>query len=154
MDIGNGAQSLRWLVWPKIDEDSKESLATECPRISVNPQGSIGLRGIRVPIEAMNSVALDHDIVEDIDPKTWAVSGISHAQKISVASVEDEALEMSIAEKFRLAFMERDARLAPKRAKNARQHKRRAEKELLMSSTSAKSLALASQAGKFLHNRS
>ncbi|XP_020580535.1 uncharacterized protein LOC110024737 isoform X2 [Phalaenopsis equestris] len=154
MDIGNGAQSLRWLVWPKIDEDSKIILATECPRICVNPQASIGFRGVRVPVEAMQSVTLDHVVVEDIDPKTWAVSGISHAQRTPIASAEDAALEMSIAEKFRLAFIERDAKLAPKRAKNARQHRRRAEKELLMSSTSAKSVALASQAGKFLHNRS
>ncbi|XP_020674611.1 uncharacterized protein LOC110093910 [Dendrobium catenatum] len=156
MDIGNGAQSLRWLVWPKIDEDSKMTLATECSRICVNPQGSIGVRGVRVPAEAMHSVALDHHVVEDIDPKTWAVSGISHARKTPIASAEAEAEapEMSIAEKFRLAFMERDAKLAPKRAKNARQHRRRAEKELLMSSTTAKSLALASQAGKFLNNRS
>ncbi|KAL0912132.1 hypothetical protein M5K25_018083 [Dendrobium thyrsiflorum] len=140
------------ILKPKLDNLDGESW--EELEIMDIGNGSIGVRGVRVPVEAMHSVALDHDVVEDIDPKTWAVSGISHARKIPVASVEAEAPEMSIAEKFRLAFMERDAKLAPKRAKNARQHRRRAEKELLMSSTTAKSLALASQAGKFLNNRS
>ncbi|KAK8969562.1 hypothetical protein KSP40_PGU011434 [Platanthera guangdongensis] len=156
MDIGGIAQSLRWLVWPKIDSDSSISMATECARICVNPQGSTGFRGLRIPVEAVHSVSLDHEVIQDIDPKTWAVSGAAHARKFPNASVvvEDVGPKLSMAEKFRLAFMDRDARLAPKRAKNERQNRRRAEKELLMTSTSAKSLALASQAAKFLFNRS
>ncbi|KAG1338534.1 hypothetical protein COCNU_04G008400 [Cocos nucifera] len=150
MDICSGAQSLRWLVWPKIDEDSKMSLATECPRIIVNPVPSpIGFHGLQVPAEASASVALDYSMVEDIDPKTWAISGAAR-RSIDLPSRD----ELPMAERFRLAFLERDARLAPKRAKNARQHRRRAEREYLMSSTNAKSIALASQASKFLHNRS
>ncbi|XP_073114045.1 uncharacterized protein [Elaeis guineensis] len=153
MDICSGAQSLRWLVWPKIDEDSKMSLATECPRVIVNPVPSpIGFRGLQVPAEASASVALDYSIVEDIDPKTWAISGAAR-RSIDPPS-PDDGPELPMAERFRLAFLERDARLAPKRAKNARQHRRRAEREYLMSSTNAKSIALASQASKFLHNRS
>ncbi|PKA51777.1 hypothetical protein AXF42_Ash008006 [Apostasia shenzhenica] len=176
IDIGHGAQSLRWLVWgtffvmhpaltdnlshfplqPKIDEDSKISLATECPRISINPKAPhVGLRGVQAPVEALAFLPLDHAIVEGIDPKTWAASGAAHFRKVSPdASIREETLEIPIAEKFRLAFLERDLRLAPKRAKNARQHRRRAEREWLMSSNSAKSVALASQAGKFLPNSS
>ncbi|XP_038972598.1 uncharacterized protein LOC103724163 [Phoenix dactylifera] len=151
MDICSGAQSLRWLVWPKIDEDSKMSLATECPRIIINPVPSpIGFRGLQVPAEASASVALDHSIVEDIDPKTWAVSGAAR-RSIDPPSLDDTP-ELPMAERFRLAYLERDARLTPKRAKNARQHRRRAERDYLMSSTNAKSIALASQASKFLHN--
>ncbi|KAK8968865.1 hypothetical protein KSP40_PGU016756 [Platanthera guangdongensis] len=133
---------------PKIDSDSSISMATECARICVNPQGSTGFRGLRIPVEAVHSVSLDHEVIQDIDPKTWAVSGAAHARKFPNASVvvEDVGPKLSMAEKFRLAFMDRDARLAPKRAKNERQNRRRAEKELLMTSTSAKSLALASQA--------
>ncbi|WOL16206.1 hypothetical protein Cni_G24988 [Canna indica] len=153
VDIGSGAQSLRWLVWPKIDEVSKATLDAECPRIVVNPQPSpLGFRGVQVPNEALATVALDQAIVEGIDPKTWAVSGA--ARRTCLPTVHNDEPEVPMAERFRLAFVERDARLAPKRAKNARQHRRRAEREYLMSSSSAKSIILASQASKFLNNRS
>ncbi|XP_073008650.1 uncharacterized protein [Typha latifolia] len=147
--IGNGAQSLRWLVWPKIDENSRIFLATECPRIILNPPlSSISFRGMKVPIEASADVALDHSIVEDIDPNTWATAA---ARRSHLHASSDDAFEIPMAERFRLAFVERDARLAPKRAKNVRQHRRRAEREFLMGSTSAKSIALATQASKFLN---
>ncbi|KAB2044336.1 hypothetical protein ES319_D01G082600v1 [Gossypium barbadense] len=152
MEIGHGAQSLRWLVWPKIDEDSLEMLSAECPRIIVNPKPSLfGFKGTEVPREAFPDVALDDPIVEDIDPKTWSMCrSMPKAMSPSLSS----ANELSIAEKFRLAFVERDTRLAPKRAKNARQHQRRAEREWMMTSTRAKALALASKATKSLHGRS
>ncbi|TXG67596.1 hypothetical protein EZV62_008871 [Acer yangbiense] len=44
-------------------------------------------------------------------------------------------------------------RLAPKRAKNARQHQRRAEREWMMADTSAKAIALASKATKSRNTR-
>ncbi|MBA0823054.1 hypothetical protein Goarm_019812, partial [Gossypium armourianum] len=152
MEIGHGAQSLRWLVWPKIDEDSLEMLSAECPRIIVNPKPSLfGFKGTEVPREAFPDVALDDPIVEDIDPKTWSICrSMPKAMSPSLSG----ANELSIAEKFRLAFVERDTRLAPKRAKNARQHQRRAEREWMMTSTRAKALALASKATKSLHGRS
>lgn len=154
MDIANGAPSLRWLVWPRIDDDSRTSLATECPRIVVNPQPSvIGFRGLGVPAEAYASQTLDHSIVEDLDPKTWAVSGAARRTPLQFIPVSD-VQELPIAERFRLAFLERDTRLAPKRAKNARQNKRRAERDWLMSSSDAKSVVLASQASKILHKHS
>ncbi|XP_039114028.1 uncharacterized protein LOC120249543 [Dioscorea cayenensis subsp. rotundata] len=152
IDIGNGAQSLRWLVWPRIDEDSIMCLSTECPRIIVNPQPSpIGIRRVQVPDEALASVTLDHSIIEDIDPQAWAVS-VAPRRPALVPSDSNSSPELHIAERFRLAFLERDARLARKRAKSARQHKRRAWREWLMSSDDAKSVALASQANKFLQN--
>jgi hypothetical protein len=60
--------------------------------------------------------------------------------------------ELPMAEKFRLAFEERDTRLAPKRAKKARQHQRRAAREWMMRDAGRKALALASQAGRSLHS--
>ncbi|KAL5978615.1 hypothetical protein ACLOJK_029732 [Asimina triloba] len=152
MDIANGAQSLRWLVWPAIDDHSKDILASECPRITVNPKASpFGFRGAHVPKEALPGLALDDPIVKDIDPKTWAFHGVVPRP---AAPPSPDASELPMAERFRLAFAERDARLAPKRAKNARQHQRRAEREWVQMNTDAKSIALASQASKFLHNRS
>lgn len=152
-DIVKGASSLRWLVWPKIDENSKATLATECPRIIVNPKPSlIGFRGVQVPTEALASIALDHSIIEDIDPRTWTVCAAARRAPVQSAST-NESPEIPMAERFRLAYLERDARFASKRAKNARQHRRRAEKERLMSSSDAKALVLASQASKFLHNK-
>lgn len=120
----------------------------ECPRIVVNPKPSpFGYRGTRIPQGALEKVQLDDSVVEDIDAKTWAVSGLTPINMPSVALGSDE---LTIAEKFRLAFEERDNRLAPKRAKNARQHQRRAEKEFLMMSTRAKAIALSSRASKSL----
>ncbi|KAK6934461.1 hypothetical protein RJ641_034616 [Dillenia turbinata] len=148
-EIAYGAVSLRWLVWPKIDNDSRESLSTECPRVVVNPKPTpFDLRGIPVPIEALPDRALDDPIVKDIDPKTWALCGFS-----TLPSSVSSSTELSMAEKFRLAFVERDQRLAPKRAKNARQHQRRAEREWVMNSTDAKAIALATRATKSLHSR-
>ncbi|XP_020534549.1 uncharacterized protein LOC105632964 isoform X2 [Jatropha curcas] len=150
-EIGHGAESLRWLVWPKIDNNSMEILATECPRIIVNPKPSpFGFRGIELPIEALADIALDDSVVKDIDPKTWAVCGFTPRP---VAPSASSPSELSMAEKFRLAFVERDTRLAPKRAKNARQHQRRAEREWMMTSTEGKALALASKARRSLHNK-
>ncbi|KAL3503514.1 hypothetical protein ACH5RR_037963 [Cinchona calisaya] len=150
-DIGAAAaQSLRWLVWPKIDKDSLESLSKECPRIIINPKPSpFGYRGFEIPREAFPSAALDDPVVEDIDPKTWAVTGFTARSIISSTSGSDE---LPMAEKFRLAFLERDNRLAPKRAKNARQHQRRAEKEWVMMDSKAKAMALASRASKSLQH--
>lgn len=136
---------------PKIDRDSLECLSAECPRIIVNPKPSpFGYRGVEIPREALPNASLDGPIVEDIDPKTWAVSGF-----ISRSTIPSDSLgELPIAERFRLAFLERDTRLAPKRAKNARQHQRRAMREQVMTSLRAKAFALASQASKSLHHRS
>lgn len=136
---------------PKIDDDSSESLATECPRIIVNPKPShLGFRGLEVPREALPNITLDDQVVEDIDPRTWAVSEFTPRLVPTSASNPNE---LHIAEKFRLAFAERDARLAPKRAKNARQRQRRAEKEWMTTSTTAKAVLLASQVSKSLHRR-
>ncbi|KAI3510024.1 hypothetical protein L1887_25550 [Cichorium endivia] len=148
-EIIHGAQSLRWLVWPRIDKDSLEILSTECPRIIVNPKPSLfGHKGIDIPKHALHCEPLDEFLVEDIDPKTWEVSGSNLRTTPPVLS----SVELSIAEKFRLAFLERDARLAPKRAKNARQRQRRAEREWVTTSTSVKSIVLAGQLSKNLRS--
>ncbi|KAL3632724.1 hypothetical protein CASFOL_025708 [Castilleja foliolosa] len=148
VDLTHGAQSLHWLVWQNIDKDSEETLATECPRIVVNPKPSLwGFRGTEVPREALSQFALDDPIVKDIDPQTWAVSGFNASRTHSLLKPQvANPNELSVAEKFRLAFLERDTRLAPKRAKNARQRERRAKREWVMTDTKAKALALASKA--------
>lgn len=141
------------VLQPMIDKDSREALAAECPRIVVNPKPSpLGFRGLELPIEACADIALDHSVVKDINPATWAVGGFAPRSQSSSVSGTTE-IELSMAERFRLAFVERDTRLAPKRAKNARQHQRRAERELLMSSTNAKAIALASRATKSFHGK-
>uniref|UniRef100_UPI001CB8BE75 F-box/LRR-repeat protein 2 n=1 Tax=Erigeron canadensis TaxID=72917 RepID=UPI001CB8BE75 len=148
-EIVHGAQALRWLVWPKIDEDSLETLSIECPRIIVNPKPSLfGHKGIDIPRHALAGVALDDFVVEDIDPKTWLVPG----SRLKTTSPVLNSIELPIAERFRLAFVERDARLAPKRAKNARQRQRRAEREWVTTSTSVKSIVLATQMSKNLRS--
>lgn len=127
-----------------------EGFSTECPRIIVNPKPSpFGFRGTQVPWEALPDIQLDDSIVKDIDPKTWVTWGfIPRAMPSPLSS----PTELPMAEKFRLAFEERDTRLAPKRAKNARQHQRRAAREWMMMDAGRKALALASQASRSLHS--
>lgn len=150
-DIGHGAQSLRWFVWPNIDKDSLEMMSAECPRIIVNPKPPpFGFRGSEVPREAFPGITLDDPFVKAIDPSTWAVPRFA-PMVVSTSLLSPN--ELSMAEKFRLAFVERDTRLAPKRAKNARQHQRRAEREWMETSASAKAIALASKATKSLSSR-
>ncbi|KAG6527550.1 hypothetical protein ZIOFF_009661 [Zingiber officinale] len=142
-DIGSGAPSLRWLVWPNIDEVSKAIMAAECPQIIVNPPFGFP----EVPNEALDFVALDYSIIDGIDPKTWDVSGTARGSAPKL-TVSNETSELSIAD-----FLEGRATLVPKQAIYARQNKRRAKREHLMSSSSPKSIMRASQASKFLHHR-
>lgn len=140
------------ILQPTIDKDSQEMLASECPRIVVNPKPSLlGFRGTEVPQAAVMQLVLDDPIVKDIDPKTWAVPGFN-ASRAAVLPVANPN-ELSVAEKFRLAFLERDTRLAPKRAKNTRQHQRRAEREWVTTDIEAKALALASRANRCMNLR-
>lgn len=91
-----------------------------------------------VPREALMRTVLDDVILKDIDAGTWEI-------KFATSSSVVNCNALPIAERFRLAFAERDARLAPKRAKNARQHRRRAERDWVAVSTDAKAIALASK---------
>ncbi|KAJ7534382.1 hypothetical protein O6H91_13G091600 [Diphasiastrum complanatum] len=135
--VGKGAQVLRWLVWPSIDKKSRELLEVEGPRIVVNPKRSqYSYFQQSIPMEALPAVIVDEQIVKDIDPQSWAV--ISPIQ--SPIAPKHIHSGLSIAERFKLAFMQRDERLAPKRAKNFRQNQRRAEKVWLSSDTDAKAL--------------
>ncbi|XP_057540409.1 uncharacterized protein LOC130818303 isoform X1 [Amaranthus tricolor] len=148
-EITHGGQSLQWLVWPKIDPDCLKNFSSECPRVKVNPQPSpFGFKGVFVPKEALPDTVLDGHLVEDIDSSIWA----SCRTTTTILPPVSDPSELSMAEKFRLAFVERDTRLAPKRAKNARQHQRRAEREWMMSAE-AKAIALASRANKSLRGR-
>lgn len=124
----------------------------ECPRIVVNPRPSpFSFRWTQVPREALPDIILDDPFVNDIDPETWAVKG-SKPRQISPSLCETSD-DLSMAEKFRLAFLERDNRLAPKRAKNARQNQRRAEREWMAMDASSRAIALASRASRSLHAR-
>lgn len=136
---------------PNIDKNSLEDFSIECPRVVVNPKSSpFGFKGTEVPREALQNIILDDEVVKDIDPRTWTMHGFA----LKPISPSSSSTELSVAEKFRLAFVERDNRLAPKRAKNARQHQRRAVRELMLISTRAKAMVLASQVSKSLHGRS
>ncbi|KAI4320785.1 hypothetical protein MLD38_034230 [Melastoma candidum] len=153
-EIIHGAPSLRWLIWPKIDDASRESLSAECPRIAVNPRPSspLSFTGYKVPREAFPDIILDDPFVFDVVPDTWGTSG-SKPRAVLRPPSSASPHELSMAEKFRLAFLERDSRLAPKRAKNARQHQRRAEKEMMSADTRAKAIALASRVSRSLQGK-
>jgi len=139
-------------VQPGIDVISRQRLANECPRIVINPVFSWKTYGI-VPSAAQQAVLLDEFLLDDIDPETWSVV-VKRLPKASPATTTADEVrnEPSVAEKFRLAFVARDERLAPKRAKNARQNQRRAEKAWLSSDTEAKAHVWAGMARKSLKN--
>lgn len=107
-----------------------------------------------MPRAAQPKVVLDEFLLDDIDPKTWAVitKVATRLPKAPVGTTDETKTELSVAEKFRLAFVARDERLAPKRAKNARQNQRRAKKAWLSSDTEAKSHVWAGIARKSLKN--
>lgn len=73
-EFAPGPHSLRWLVWPKIDKDSYESLVKECPRVVINPNKPLSLRNwMDIPEHALPGVVLDASFLKDIDPRTWDV---------------------------------------------------------------------------------
>ncbi|XP_002982597.2 uncharacterized protein LOC9661455 [Selaginella moellendorffii] len=127
--VGSGAQELRWIVWPAIDGESRQTVELECPRVVVNP-GMASSKHACVPREALPSTVLDEQLVEDISPSAWEVR-CSPSQAAALGLGE---ISISKAELFRMAFAARDERLAPKRAKNWRQKERR-ERKLWVSSS-------------------
>ncbi|MCL7031319.1 hypothetical protein MKW94_030726 [Papaver nudicaule] len=92
----------------------------------------------QVPCNALPNVTLDDHIVKDIDPKAWEVGGVS-SKVIARSSLNVN--KTPIAEKFRLAFVERDAKKALEEAKKARKNEKLAEREWARS-TEAKAVAL------------
>eukprot|EP00850_Spirogloea_muscicola_P009935 SM000057S18365 [mRNA] locus=s57:256230:257016:+ [translate_table: standard] len=148
-NIAQGAKALRWLVWPGVDEKSAALLATRCPGVVLNPSlASLppSLRREGVPPDARPGVALDAPFVEGLDSATWTTldGGPSSERKV------DWRVALPLAERFRLAYVARDDRLAPKRAKNQRQQARRAERAFLNSDTDFKARALAGSIGRHL----
>ncbi len=121
----------------------------ECPRIVVNPVASWKTFGL-IPHEAQRGIVLDNPLIEDIDPKTWAVVISSRPQRFIGSTLNNDNGGLSVAERFRLAFVSRDERLAPKRAKNMRQNQRRADKAWLSSDSKAKAQVWAGIAHKSL----
>lgn len=147
-DISSSPHTIRWITWFSIDEDSRNYLTVECPQICVNPP-TTRYRGVSVPREALPDIVLDALAVEDIDPNSWAVYTAPKLKTLKEnTKVESNIIPKS--ELFRLAFLERDERLAAKRAKNMRQHLRRAEKEFIKYSPGAKAQFLANLAHKSL----
>eukprot|EP00898_Chlorokybus_atmophyticus_P001109 jgi/Chlat1/199/Chrsp1S03036 len=137
-DVVVGAHSLRYLVWPSIDEKSLEFLTKEWPKLRVNP-----IVGRSCPLEADARVALDSTLIAGVDERSWTSSIASSSTQaqlddrltagaammrtfLAKRGIDVDFSTLHIAERFRLAYVLRDERLAPKRAKNTRQAARRA----------------------------
>eukprot|EP00250_Pteridium_aquilinum_P033543 c5815_g1_i1 orf=120-1058(+) len=145
--VGRGALALRWLVWPAIDQVSHQQLLLECPKVVVNPAASVSCKSRKAPCEAFPDIALDSSAVTGIDPHTWSTK-VCIIEGSRSSSLDTNLRQLSIAERFKLAFAQRDERLASKRAKNSRQNQRRAEKAWLGSDTDAKAVFWAGIAQK------
>lgn len=130
-------------------------MATDSPRIILNPQPSspFSIRRVdEIPRAVLPNIVLDEISIEDIDPKTWVVKDINSNPRNIASSSSLPSSDISMAEKFRLAFLERDKRLAPKRAKNARQHQRRMERNSFSTNANGKSIAFAMNDQKYFEN--
>jgi hypothetical protein len=90
------------LYWPELDARKAAEITARCPRLRVNSGG----QRIYSP-SSERAPGLDSDVT----PRKGKWRD-----------------EVHLAELFRLAYVSRDLRLAPKRAKNARQNLRRAQR--------------------------
>eukprot|EP00897_Mesotaenium_endlicherianum_P005537 jgi/Mesen1/5010/ME000025S04404 len=123
--VGAGAQALRWLVWPTVDERSANLLEAECPKVALNAKQTAARP---VPLEAREGVDLDAAFVEGVNPATWAVQLDLQHTLYEGGREGGKHSDVPLAERFRLAYIARDARLAPKREKNRRRKERKAER--------------------------
>lgn len=124
---------------PSIDEASLLRLEKAFPRVSVNPK-----RRRYLPYYARVEEPLDGPLLEGIDPANWADLGFENSNREQAMSQRPPDSLIPIAERFRLAYVERYERTAAKRAKNKRQQERRAEKDLLAKDVTARARSLAS----------
>ncbi len=146
---------LQRLVWPEADAKSVAALA-RCPRITLVAAAAVSTAeaaprratpspdsvlhdacrcadsadmpaACALPHEADLGTPLDAAVLAPLTPLLDAelVRPRSLAS-LAVCSFMPRPARPHIAELFRLAFVERDARLQPKREKNARQNRRRA----------------------------
>ena len=147
---------LRYLVWPEADSRSVKRLRRFCPRIRVighahvatvarypdtggpceaRPRESLPTahsNAAPLPVETDLRHALDAPILESLLPLLNAdVLQPSSEENVIAAAAAVKPVVVRpprphIAELFRLAYEDRDARLSLKRAKNMRQNLRRA----------------------------
>lgn len=124
---------------PSIDEASLLRLEKEFPRVTVNPK-----RRRDLPYYARLDEPLDGPLLDGIDPTSWAHQ-VGNGKEDSLKSQRStDATVVPIAERFRLAYVERYERTAAKRAKNKRRQERRAEKDFVANDIMARALILAS----------
>lgn len=132
------ASKLRWLVWPEAPPRVRALLQRRCPRIRLLPEPQDSCMSdcfasrppgdtppgtpvvlpygsnVAHPLDAVILAALAPLVRDDTSPSSLNAS-FSHAAEPVI----------HIAELFRLAYVAREERLLPKRAKNARQRRNR-----------------------------
>ncbi|CAI5478022.1 unnamed protein product [Closterium sp. Yama58-4] len=168
--------ALRWLVWPEADPNTAALLASKCPRILLNPAPpspppphSLPLVYSHIPtfpsstapspplplspISALPSALLSRTPLQAFprSPSTAPTWSVKSGSKVPEAQEKPEAQEeLSIAERFRLAFVARNERLAPKRAKNQRQRERREGRDRAAADVALRARLLAGAASRSL----
>ena len=150
------APQLQFLVWPEADARSAGRIARCCPRIRLL-QSQLPAHAAAPP-ETDITVALDAPVLQGVLVVALACCGLIRADVSlptalsplvlddaagsvcaaaaafvpqSFANGQQPAHRPHISELFRLAYEARDLRLAPKRAKNARQRERREKARVL-----------------------
>ncbi|KAA8515509.1 hypothetical protein F0562_018880 [Nyssa sinensis] len=129
MEIHNGAQSLRWLVWPEIDDELNKRFTTECPRIVVNPNPShLNLEGMQVPKAALPDIALDETTVKGFDFRLCEDSEVTGLVATSALCTT----RLSVAENSVTACSGVVPQVTLTRVKQRRQHARHEQSENLV----------------------
>jgi len=124
---------LRFLVWPEAPPRVRALLKRRCPRIQLLPVlqnlcsegGENAVACVALPRGADLALSLDESVLEALAPLLQVAAGPlgTHNTNTFFASAAEPVVH--IAELFRLAYVAREERLLPKRAKNARQRQNR-----------------------------
>lgn len=126
--------NLKYVVWPGIPTRVLSFIHTLTPKVVV-VASMADHNNMRLPQWANPGIALDAHYIDDVGPQAWGdMDPGSDGQSTNFSSSDSRGLGLinnnptamlPIAERFRLAYVEIEARKAAKSEKNYKQRKRR-----------------------------
>ncbi|GBF97514.1 hypothetical protein Rsub_10437 [Raphidocelis subcapitata] len=128
--------ALRAVVWPDAPREAREALARLCPRVALNPaaEAAAPLLG-QLPRELDPAVALDAAAFEAVGP-----GAMQDLEEEAARLAAQRGAGPSVAERFRQAFIDRDAARRSRDARLARAEAARAARDRLRRSGGERAL--------------
>lgn len=119
---------LKYVVWPGIPSEVESFLYSVAPKLVV--VGTMGAHANRNLTQAANpGISLDQPYLSLVGPGAWGGTDINTNSAPPTVDLrvhrDSEPSSMPIAERFRLAYVELDARKAAKIERNYKQRRRR-----------------------------